>query len=329
MKKIINNPKDVVAEMCEGMELAFPDLISWNQKYNIIRRKTLNQNKVSIISGGGSGHEPFQGGFVGQGMLDMAVCGNIFASPSITQVYNAILEAKSTKKGVLLIIVNYTGDRLCFDSAAEMAIEDDQIPVEKVYVNDDVVLSEPADRRGIAGAVLIDKVAGAAAEEGSSLADVKKITEKAISNIRSIGMALSSCVLPENEAPIFEIAEDEMEFGMGVHGEPGVKRIKILSADEVAQMILDHLIPDLPYVKNDEVVMLVNGLGATPLQELFVLNRSIRKILDKTEIKVYKTLVGNYMTSLDMAGLSASILKVDSELKRLFDAPAHTPAFRN
>ncbi len=327
MKKIINDPKNLVEEMCEGMELAYPHLIALNKKYHIIKRRQMDPEKVALISGGGSGHEPFQGGFVGKGMLDLAVCGNIFAAPSTTQVYNAIREAR-TKKGVLLLIVNYTGDRLCFDNAAEMAIEDDRIPVEKVYVNDDVAVAAPAARRGIAGAVLIDKIAGAAAEEGASLAEVKRIAEKAIGNLRSVGIALSSCVLPEKGTPIFHITDDEIEFGMGVHGEPGVKRIRALTANEAANMMLEHLIPDLPYARRDEVVMLVNGLGATPLQELLVLNRSVRNALMKHDLRVHATLVGNYMTSLDMAGVSLSLLKVDDELKRLFEAPAVTPAFR-
>jgi dihydroxyacetone kinase DhaK subunit len=327
MKKIINDPKNVVPEMLEGMEMAFPHLVSWNRSHNVVMRKNLDPGKVTIIAGGGSGHEPFQGGFVGEGMLDAAVCGNIFASPSPAQVYNAILDTRSSR-GTLLLIVNYTGDRMCFDNAAEMAIEDEGIEVEKVYVNDDVAIADPKDRRGIAGAVLIDKVAGAAAESGATLRDVKEVTERGIANLRSIGLSLTSCVLPEKGGPIFQIGDNEMEFGMGVHGEQGVKRIEMVSAEEMARMMMDKLLPDLPYRSGDEVVMLVNGLGATPLQELFIMNREVRRILAHEKISVYKTLVGNYMSSLDMAGLSVSLMKLDGELKKLIDAPVATPALK-
>jgi dihydroxyacetone kinase len=204
MKKIINDPKNVVAEMCEGMELAFPDMIRYNSKYRFIRRKELDLNKVAIISGGGSGHEPFQGGYVGKGMLDIAVCGDMFAAPAMPNVYNAIREAAS-KKGVLLLVLNYTGDRLCFSGAAEMATEDDGIEVEKVLITDDVAVPEISARRGVAGAVLVDKIVGAAAEEGLSLSEVKRIAEKTVNNLRSMGFALSSCILPEKGTPIFQI----------------------------------------------------------------------------------------------------------------------------
>lgn len=327
MKKIINDPKNVVDEMCRGMELAHPDKLSYNSKYRFIRRAKLNPDKVTLISGGGSGHEPFQGGYIGEGLLDAAICGNMFAAPATTHVYNAILETASSK-GTLLLIINYTGDRLCFGGAAEMAIEDDDMRVEQVIITDDVVVPEQSARRGVAGAVLVDKIAGAAAEAGMSLEEVKRIAQKAADQVRSIGFALTSCILPEKGSPMFHMAEDEMEFGMGVHGEQGVERIKMLTADEIAKKTLEHLVPDLPFRAGDEVILLVNGLGGTPLQELYVLNGSVRGAMEGYGLKVYKTLVGNYMTSLDMAGASISLMRVDDELKALFDAPADAPAYK-
>lgn len=330
MKKIINNPENVVKEMCEGLEAAYPDIVSLNKKYNIVVRKNLDNGKVSLISGGGSGHEPSHAGFVGKGMLDAAVCGDIFASPSTIQVYNAILAVQS-KKGTLLIIKNYTGDRMNFDAAAEMAIADDEIEVERVYVNDDVAIRDStltAGRRGVAGTVFVHKITGALAEEGASLKEVKAVAEKVIGNVRSLGFALTSCTVPAMGVPTFDINEGEMEFGVGIHGELGIAREKIATADEIAQKIMGRIIPVLPYRSNDEVSLMINGLGGTPLQELFILNRAVRKILDENSIHVYKTMVGNYMTSIDMAGASVTLLKLDSELKRLLIAPASTPSLK-
>jgi len=330
LKKIINNPENVVKEMCEGLEAAYPDIVSLNKKYNIVVRKNLDDGKVSLISGGGSGHEPSHAGFVGKGMLDAAVCGDIFTSPSTIQVYNAILTAQS-KKGTLLIIKNYTGDRMNFDAAAEMALEDDEIEVERVYVNDDVAVRDStftAGRRGVAGTVFVHKIAGALAEEGASLKEVKAVAEKVIGNVRSLGFALTSCIVPAMGVPTFDINDGEMEFGVGIHGEPGVAREKIAAADEIAQKIMGRIIPALPCRSNDEVSLMINGLGGSPLQELFILNRAVRKILDENNIHVYKTMVGNYMTSIDMAGASVTLLKLDSELKRLLIAPANTPSLK-
>jgi dihydroxyacetone kinase DhaK subunit len=330
MKKVINQPEDVVVEMCEGLVIAYPDIISLDKKYRIVMRKNLNQDKVSLISGGGSGHEPSHAGFVGIGMLDAAVCGDVFASPSTIQVYNAI-RATQSKKGTLLIVKNYSGDCMNFDGAAEMAIEDDELEVERVYVNDDVAVKDSTytvGRRGVAGTIFVHKIAGALAEKGASLQEVKAIANHVVKNVRSIGFALTSCTVPTKGAPTFDINEDEMEFGVGIHGEPGVAREKLLTADEIAQKTMDKIIHDLPFRANDEVVLMVNGLGGTPLQELFIFNRAVRKILDENNINVYKTMVGNYMTSIDMAGASVTLLKLDEELKSLFDAPASTATLK-
>lgn len=308
MKKIINAPESVVDEMCEGMEKAHPDLIKFKKKYRIVVRKEHNKNKVALISGGGSGHEPAHGGLVGKGMLDAAVCGDVFASPSTMQVYNSIIETE-TDKGTILIIKNYSGDVMNFDAAAEMAEEEDDIKVEKVYVNDDVAVensTHTVGRRGVAGTIFVHKIAGAAAEAGKDLAEVKRIAEKVINNVRSIGFAFTSCTVPAKGTPTFTLEEDEMEFGVGIHGEPGIKREKILSADELAKKMLEKIIKDLPFAEGDEVAVIVNGLGASPLQELYLLNNSVAKELEEKKMKVYKTLVGNYMTSIDMAGASVT-----------------------
>lgn len=329
MKKIINKVEDIVIEMCEGMVKAHPEQLSFNKKYKLITRKELNKNKVSLISGGGSGHEPAHGGFVGKGMLDVAVCGDVFASPSTIQVYNAITETESNK-GTLLIIKNYSGDCMNFDGAAEMA-EDDDIKVEKVYVNDDVAVKDSLytiGRRGVAGTVFVHKIAGAAAEKGHELLKVKTAAEKAIQNVRSIGFAFTSCTVPAKGSPTFTLGDDEMEFGVGIHGEPGIAREKIVSADELAEKMLNRIIVDLPYESGDDIALMVNGFGSTPLQELYLLNNSVNKILENKNINVYKTFVGNYMTAIDMSGASISLMKLDEKLKELLDYPSDAPAFK-
>ncbi|API88362.1 dihydroxyacetone kinase subunit DhaK [Marinilactibacillus sp. 15R] len=329
MKKIVNKVEDIVIEMCEGMVKAHPEQLSFNKKYKIITRKKLNTNKVTLISGGGSGHEPAHGGFVGKGMLDAAVCGDVFASPSTIQIYNAITKTESDK-GTLLIIKNYSGDCMNFDGAAEMA-EDDGIMVEKVYVNDDVAVKDSLytiGRRGVAGTVLVHKIAGAAAAKGLNLLEVKNSAEKAIENVRSIGFAFTSCTVPAKGTPTFTIGDDEMEFGVGIHGEPGIAREKILSADELSEKMLERIIADLPYETGDDVALLVNGFGSTPLQELYLLNNSVSTILENKNIKIYKTFVGNYMTAIDMSGASISLMKLDKELKEMLDYPSDTPAFK-
>ncbi|SHH15979.1 dihydroxyacetone kinase [Clostridium grantii DSM 8605] len=330
MKKILNTPENLVIEMCEGMIKAHPDKLKFNKKHKIITRKELNKDKVTLICGGGSGHEPAHAGFVGKGMLDVAVCGDVFASPSTIQVYNAITETESNK-GTLLIIKNYSGDVMNFEAAAEMAEEDDDIIVAKVYVNDDVAVKDSlytVGRRGVAGTVFVEKIAGALAEKGALLEEVKAVAEKTIANVRTIGFALTSCTVPAKGTPTFSLNEDEMEFGVGIHGEPGIAKEKLISADELAEKMVAKLMEDLPFVEGDEVALMINGLGATPLQELYVLNNSVNKELDKAGIKAYRTFVGNYMTAIDMAGASVTMLKLDDELKELVDAPSDALAFR-
>lgn len=329
MKKIMNKAEDLVIEMCEGMEKAYPQSLVFNHKYKIMRRKNLNKDKVSLISGGGSGHEPSHAGFVGTGMLDAAVCGDVFASPSTIQVYNAIHETRSSM-GTLLIVKNYSGDCMNFDAAAEMAEEDDDaIQVERVYVNDDVAVKDSlytVGRRGVAGTVFVHKIAGAAAEKGLDLLKVKAVAEKVIDNVRSMGFALTSCTVPAKGTPTFTLAENEMEFGVGIHGEPGVVREEIVDADQLAAKLLERILGDIPFAAGDEVAVMVNGFGASPLQELFVLSNSAAKILAEKDIAVYRTFVGNYMTAIDMVGASITLLKLDDELKSFLDAPANTAA---
>jgi dihydroxyacetone kinase DhaK subunit len=330
MKKIINNVDNIVVELCEGMIKAHPEQLAFSRKYKIVKRKNLNKDKVTIISGGGSGHEPAHAGFVGKGMLDAAVCGDVFASPSTIQIYNAIVETQSNK-GTLLIVKNYSGDCMNFDGAAEMAAEDDDIIAERVYVNDDVAVKDSlytVGRRGVAGTVFVHKIAGAAAEKGMELKDVKALAEKTIANVRTMGFAFTSCTVPAKGTPTFILAEDEMEFGVGIHGEPGIAREKVLSADELAVKMLDRILGDIPFNSGDQVALLVNGLGGTPTMELYLLNNSVNKVLDEKGIKVYKTLVGNYMTSIDMAGASVTLLKLDDELKELLDYSVDTPALK-
>lgn len=329
MKKIINKPENVVIDMCQGIARAHNDL-EFIEKYKIIKKKNINKDKVTLISGGGSGHEPAHAGFVGKGMLDVAVCGDVFASPSIMQVYNAILKTES-KKGTLLIIKNYSGDCMNFDGAAEMAKEDDDIEIEQVYVDDDIAVKDSSftvGRRGVAGTVLVHKIAGAAAESGLNLKEIKQIAEKVIKNVKSIGFALTSCTVPAKGTPTFSLGDDEIEYGVGIHGEPGVERTKIETSDQLAKKMLKSLINELELKKDDEVVLLINGFGGTPLQELYIFNNSASKVLDKLGIKIYDTMVGNYMTSLDMAGASISLLKVDDELKKYYDLPVSTPALK-
>ncbi|AIQ39511.1 dihydroxyacetone kinase [Paenibacillus sp. FSL R5-0912] len=330
MKKIINAPEDVVVQMIEGMVLAHPELLEWNRKYRIITRKELNPDKVTLISGGGSGHEPAHGGYVGKGMLDAAVCGDVFASPSTIQVYNAITKTASSQ-GTLLIIKNYSGDCMNFDAAAEMAFEDDDISVEKVYVNDDVSVADDAStagRRGVAGTVFVHKIAGAAAERGDTLPEVKAIAEKTVRNVRSIGFALTSCTVPAKGSPTFALGEDEIEFGVGIHGEPGIAREKLVPADELAVKAVRALLADMPVNPEEEVALMINGFGATPLQELYILNRSVSLLLEEAKIRVYRTFVGNYMSAIDMAGASVTLLKLDDELKQALDYSAETAAYR-
>lgn len=330
MKKILNKVEDLVVEMCEGMVKAHPDKLAFDRKHKILSRAKVNKQKVSLISGGGSGHEPSHGGFVGTGMLDAAVCGDVFASPSTIQVYNAILKTQS-EGGTLLIVKNYSGDCMNFDAAAEMAEEDDDIKVARVYVNDDVAVKDSlytVGRRGVAGTIFVHKIAGAAAEQGKSLDEVKAVAEKVIANVRSLGFALTSCTVPAKGSPTFSLEEDEIEFGVGIHGEPGIAREKLPTAGELASRMVDQIVGDIPFKAGDEVAVMINGLGATPLQELYLLNNSVAACLEAKELKIHRTFVGNFMTAIDMAGASITVLRLDAQTKALLDAPADTPALK-
>lgn len=334
MKKIMNTPESYVMDMCRGIALAHPEL-EFVEKYKIVKKKEINADKVTLISGGGSGHEPAHAGFVGTGMLDAAVCGDVFASPSQVQIYNA-LKLTASDKGTLMIIKNYSGDCMNFNGAGADATEDEGLNIERVFVNDDVAVQGSSytnddyvvGRRGVAGTVFVHKIAGAAAQQGKDLKEVKRVAQKTIDNLASIGFALSSCTPPAKGTPIFDLAEDKMEFGVGIHGEPGKSTDDYVTADEVAEKMV-HLLADNAVIhlkKGDEIAVIVNGFGASPLSELYILNNSVRKLTDKMGFVTYKTLVGNYMTSLDMAGASVTFLKLDDELKALLDYPVNTPA---
>lgn len=329
MKKIINNPNDVVEEMLEGLSLANPNVIHIKGK-GVISRKE-KSGKVGIVSGGGSGHEPAHAGYVGRGMLDAAVSGNVFSSPDPERIIEGINQADSGK-GVLLVIKNYSGDLMNFTMAKDIA-EMDDILVDYVVVKDDVAVEDSTystGRRGIAGTVFVHKISGAKAESGAELTEVKRVAEKTIQNVRSMGMAMSSCTIPAIGKPGFVLADDEIEIGMGIHGEPGVGRTKILTSKEIAKNLLDRIVEDFERtttIRNEEVAVMINGLGASPLMELYILNRDVQDCLTEMGIKVYKSFVGNYMTSLEMAGCSVTLLKLDNELKNLLDAPSDAPGF--
>jgi len=330
MKKIINKPENVVDEMLKGLVLAHPKYLSRIDGFEVITRADKKEGKVALVSGGGSGHEPSHAGFVGEGMLDAAVCGAVFTSPTPDQVFEAIKGVK-TDAGVLLIIKNYTGDVMNFEMAMEMA-EAEDIKVDKVVIDDDVAVMNSTwtvGRRGIAGTVLLHKITGAAAESGKDLAGVKAVAEKVVANVRSMGVALTPCIVPEAGKPSFTLEEDEMEVGLGIHGEPGVEKMKIKTADEIVDILMGKILGDMPLASGDEVVVLVNGLGGTPLMEMYVVNRKVNEILAGKGVKIIDTVVGNYMTSIEMAGLSLSVLKLDDELKALYAAKADTPALKS
>ena len=327
MKKIMNRPENLVYEMCKGIELAHPE-IEFIEKYKVLKKKKMTNSKVTLISGGGSGHEPAHAGFIGTGLLDAAVCGDVFASPSQIQVYQAIRQT-ATEQGTLLIIKNYSGDMMNFKNAAHLAIEDG-IKVDHVKVDDDIAVQDSlytVGRRGVAGTIFVHKIAGAMAERGGDLASVKAAAEKAASNVRTLGFALSSCTVPAKGTPTFSIEEGEMEYGVGIHGEPGIKREKIISADELAERMVEALVGDLRIV-NEEVALLINGFGGSPLQELYLLNHAVTVSLHKRGIRIYRTFVGNFMTSIDMLGASVSLLKLDNTLKELLSEKCDSPALK-
>ena len=328
MKKFINQVENVEQEMLAGIAKAHPQQLQKLPDFNVLVRTQKKEGKVALISGGGSGHEPAHGGFVGTGMLDAAVAGAVFTSPTPDQVEGAI-RAVATDAGVLLVIKNYTGDVMNFEMAAEMA-EMDGIKCMNVIVNDDVAVQDSlytTGRRGVAGTIFVHKIAGAKAEQGASLEEVHAVAQKVIDNVRTMGAAITPCTVPAAGKPGFEIGEDEMEVGIGIHGEPGTHKEKIMSANDIVDHLLSKILADIDY-EGKEVAVLVNGSGATPLMELYIINNRVADVLAEKGVKVYKTLVGNYMTSLEMAGFSVSLLRLDDELKALLDAPADTPALK-
>jgi dihydroxyacetone kinase-like protein len=330
MKKLINSPENVVTEALQGMEIAHPDLLKVHyDPHFIMRADAPVRNKVAIISGGGSGHEPMHGGFVGRGMLDAACPGAVFTSPTPDQMCAAV-KAVAGEKGALLIVKNYTGDVMNFDLASEM-LREEGIPVESVVIDDDVAVQDStwtAGRRGVGGTVLAEKICGAAAEAGQSLAEVSALCKKVNSQVRSMGMALTSCTVPHIGKPTFDLPDDEMEFGVGIHGEPGRRRMKTLPADEIVELLMTPILSDLPFKSGDDVLLFVNGLGGTPLIELYIVYRQAAAIAKKAGLNITRNLVGSYITSLEMAGTSITLLKLDDSLTKLWDAPVHTPALR-
>ena len=330
MKKLINDPNDVVTEALLGIEAAHPDLRVDHPNKVIYRSDAPKQGKVGIVSGGGSGHEPLHGGFVGLGMLDAACAGEVFTSPVPDQVLAATKLADSGA-GVLHVVKNYTGDVMNFEMAAELAEAESGSRVVSVVVDDDVAVQDStwtAGRRGVGTTVLLEKIAGAAAEQGRPLDEVAAVARRVNEAGRSMGVALTSCTVPAVGHPTFDLGEEEMELGVGIHGEPGRERVPLAPARDVAAMLVEPVLSDLPFGRGDRVLCFVNGLGGTPLLELYVLYKEVHRILGGHGVEIARSLVGPYITSLDMAGASVTLLRVDDELLSLWDAPVRTPALR-
>jgi phosphoenolpyruvate---glycerone phosphotransferase subunit DhaK len=330
VKKLINKPEDVVTEALEGIAAAHPDLVRVQFNPNvIIRADAPVQGKVGLVSGGGSGHEPMHGGFVGAGMLDAACPGEVFTSPTPDQMLDAT-KAVNGGAGVLHIVKNYTGDVMNFEMAADLA-GGESIEVEAVVIDDDVAVQDSlytAGRRGVGTTVLAEKICGAAAEEGRSLAEVAELCRKVNTNGRSMGMALTSCIVPAAGNPTFELGDDEMEIGIGIHGEPGRERVKLAPSAEIVEQLTTPIVEDLPFEQGDQVLAFVNGMGGTPLIELYVVYNDLNKFLGERGITISRNLIGPYITSLEMAGCSITLLKLDEELIRLWDAPVKTAGLR-
>jgi phosphoenolpyruvate---glycerone phosphotransferase subunit DhaK len=330
VKKLINDPADVVSEALRGIAAAHPELRVDHQHKVIYRGDAPVPGKVGLISGGGSGHEPLHGGFVGTGMLDAACAGEVFTSPVPDQLLEAT-KGVDGGAGVLHIVKNYTGDVMNFEMAAELAATETGVDVVSVVTDDDVAVQDSlytAGRRGIGVTVLLEKIAGAAAEQGRSLVEVADVARRVNANGRSMGMALTSCAVPAAGKPTFDLPETEMEIGIGIHGEPGRQRLPLAPARRVAEYLLDPVLGDLDFAGSDGVIAFVNGMGGTPLIELYLMYHEVVTILDKAGVRVARSLVGSYITSLEMAGCSVTLLRVDDELLRLWDAPVRTPALR-
>ena len=330
MKKLINQPDDVVTEALQGIAAAHADLVRVHFDPNfIVRADAPVQGKVGLVSGGGSGHEPMHGGFVGQGMLDAACPGEVFTSPTPDQMLDAT-KAVNGGAGVLHIVKNYTGDVMNFEMAADLG-RGEGIEVEAVVIDDDVAVQDSlytAGRRGVGTTVLAEKICGAAAEEGRALADVAELCRKVNANGRSMGMALTSCTVPAAGKPTFELGEDEMEIGIGIHGEPGRERVKLAPAAEIVERLTTPIVEDLPFEKGEQVLAFVNSMGGTPLLELYVIYNDLNRFLGERGLTITRNLIGPYITSLEMAGCSITLLKLDDELTRLWDAPVKTAGLR-
>jgi dihydroxyacetone kinase-like protein len=330
MKKILNDPNRFVADMLEGLLLAHPDMVSFTggDHHCIVRADAPILGKVALATGGGSGHLPVFLGYVGKGLLDGCAVGDVFSSPSADQMLE-VTRRINGGRGILYIYGNYGGDVMNFDLATEMAGMED-IEVRTVLVRDDVASAPPEEakrRRGVAGLVFAYKIAGAKADLGGSLDEVEAVTQKALENIRSVGVALSPCTVPAAGKPTFTIGEDDMEFGMGIHGEPGMKREKLQTADDIAERMTKTILNDMPFHAQDKVAVMLNSLGATPLEELYILFRKVHKILDAIGVQIPRIYLGRYATSMEMAGASLTIFKVDDEMIKLLDHPAKTPFF--
>jgi dihydroxyacetone kinase-like protein len=330
MKKLINKAEDVVTEALRGMEAAHGDLIKVNYGPNyVVRADAPVQGKVALVSGGGSGHEPMHGGFVGMGMLDAACPGEVFTSPTPDQMLEAT-KAADGGAGVLHIVKNYTGDVMNFEMAADLA-RGEGIEVEAVVIDDDVAVQDSlytAGRRGVGTTVLAEKICGAAAEQKRSLQEVADLCRKVNANGRSMGMALTSCIVPAAGTPTFELGDDEMEIGIGIHGEPGRERRKLAPASEIVESLATPIVEDLPYEQGDDVLAFVNSMGGTPSLELYVIYNELQEFLSGRGVNITRNLIGPYITSLEMAGCSITLLKLDDELTQLWDAPVKTPGLR-
>ena len=326
MKKLINDVESMLSESLDGFAAAHADIVTLGEGGQFVRRARLKPGKVALISGGGSGHEPLHSGFVGQGMLDAACPGQVFTSPTPDQML-AAAQAVKTGAGVLFIVKNYSGDMMNFQMAAEMLDCDN----ETVIVNDDVAVENSTyttGRRGVAGTLIVEKIAGAAAERGDSLQRLKALGDAVNKATASMGVALSSCTVPAAGKPTFQIGADEMEMGVGIHGEPGRRRVKMASADDIAAELTGAILKDLSLKAGQEVLLLVNGFGGTPMLELYLMVNAVRKVLASHQVKVARHLTGSYVTSLEMAGCSVTVSALDAEQLALWDAPVHTAALR-
>jgi phosphoenolpyruvate---glycerone phosphotransferase subunit DhaK len=330
MKKLINDPANVVREELQGIEQAHADLVKvFYDPFYIVRADAPKRGKVGLLSGGGSGHEPMHGGFVGMGMLDAACPGEVFTSPTPDQM-EAATKAIDGGAGVIHIVKNYTGDVMNFEMAADLC-RSEGVEVESVLVDDDVAVQDSlytAGRRGVGTTVLLEKIAGAAAEEGRPLKEVADVAREVNANGRTMGMALTSGTVPAAGKPTFELGEDEMEIGIGIHGEPGRERMKLKPAAEIVEMMASAVVEDLPFAQGDTVLAFVNGMGGTPLIELYIVYNELAKVLKGRGITIARNLIGSYITSLDMAGCSITLLKMNDDFTRLWDAPVKTPGLR-